>query len=73
LGAEITAHCDYLVKLHYSKCSYSFLVVVCMQSTTTLTNNDIVINKLTQILSYLRQGRRDRKKRKDRGDDFSAD
>jgi len=40
---------------------------VCVQSTTTLTNNDIVINKLTQILSYLRQGRRDRKKRKDRG------
>ena len=41
--------------------------MVCVQSTTTLTNNDIVINKLTQILSYLRQGRRDRKKRKDRG------
>jgi len=38
-----------------------------LQSTTTLTNNDIVINKLTQILSYLRQGRRDRKKRKDKG------
>lgn len=38
-----------------------------LESTTTMTNNDIVINKLTQILSYLRQGRRDRKKRKDRG------
>jgi IK cytokine len=38
-----------------------------LESTTTLTNNDIVINKLTQILSYLRQGRRDKKKRKDRG------
>lgn len=30
-----------------------------------MTNNDIVINKLTQILSYLRQGgKRDRKQRK---------
>ena len=28
------------------------------QSQTTLTTNDIVINKLTQILSYLRQGAR---------------
>lgn len=27
-----------------------------LESTTTLTTNDIVINKLTQILSYLRQG-----------------
>lgn len=27
-----------------------------IESTTTLTTNDIVINKLTQILSYLRQG-----------------
>lgn len=34
--------------------------------TTTLTTNDIVINKLTQILSYLRQGRRDKKKRKEK-------
>lgn len=29
-----------------------------------MTTNDIVINKLTQILSYLRQGRRDAKKLK---------
>ncbi|KAM9700173.1 LOW QUALITY PROTEIN: protein Red [Menidia menidia] len=35
---------------------------------TTLTTNDIVISKLTQILSYLRQGTRHRKlKRKDKG------
>ncbi|KAJ8985192.1 hypothetical protein NQ317_018221 [Molorchus minor] len=32
--------------------------------TTTLTTNDIVINKLTQILSYLRQGNRKNKKNK---------
>ena len=36
---------------------------------TTLTTNDIVINKLTQILSYLRQGARSGKKgrKRDRG------
>ncbi|CAG9832874.1 unnamed protein product [Diabrotica balteata] len=32
--------------------------------TTTVTTNDIVINKLTQILSYLRQGNRKKKNRK---------
>ncbi|KAG5899643.1 hypothetical protein JTB14_036016 [Gonioctena quinquepunctata] len=32
--------------------------------TTTVTTNDIVINKLTQILSYLRQGNRKNKKNK---------
>lgn len=37
------------------------------ESTTTNSDNDVVINKLTQILSYLRQGRRDRKKKKDKG------
>ena len=37
------------------------------QTATTLTTNDIVINKLTQILSYLRQGRHGRRlKKKDR-------
>lgn len=36
--------------------------------TTTLSTNDIVISKLTQILAYLRQGRRDRKKKKEKGD-----
>lgn len=35
-----------------------------LESTTTLTTNDIVINKLTQILSYLRQGNRKGKKTK---------
>lgn len=36
---------------------------------TTLTTNDIVINKLTQILSYLRQGARTGKKgrKRDKG------
>ena len=38
--------------------------VFIFQATTTLTTNDIVINKLTQILSYLRQGRRESKKLK---------
>ncbi|KAK2185184.1 hypothetical protein NP493_243g01063 [Ridgeia piscesae] len=40
-----------------------------MESTTTQTANDIVINKLTQILSYLRQGRKESKKlkKKDKG------
>lgn len=35
-----------------------------IEVSTTLTTNDIVINKLTQILSYLRQGRRESKKLK---------
>lgn len=35
-----------------------------LETTTTLTTNDIVINKLTQILSYLRQGKREMKKLK---------
>lgn len=34
------------------------------ESSTTLTTNDIVINKLTQILSYLRQGLHNRRGRK---------
>ncbi|KAG7273465.1 hypothetical protein CRUP_032713 [Coryphaenoides rupestris] len=39
-----------------------------MEAQTTLTTNDIVISKLTQILSYLRQGTRHKKlKRKDKG------
>ncbi|XP_006814703.1 protein Red-like [Saccoglossus kowalevskii] len=37
-----------------------------LESHTTLTTNDIVINKLTQILSYLRQGARTSKKLKKR-------
>lgn len=54
--------------------SYVKLMFMCQQAdcpaapeTTTLTTNDIVINKLTQILSYLRQGRRDKKKKKEKG------
>ncbi|KAH6935621.1 hypothetical protein HPB50_007072 [Hyalomma asiaticum] len=40
------------------------------ESHTTLTTNDIVINKLTQILSYLRQGMHNRKgKKKGKGAD----
>lgn len=38
--------------------------VPALESTTTLSTNDIVINKLTQILSYLRQGNRKGKKNK---------
>ena len=40
-----------------------------LSQVTTLTTNDIVINKLTQILSYLRQGARVGKKarKRDRG------
>ncbi|KAM4747260.1 protein Red [Rhinophrynus dorsalis] len=39
-----------------------------MEAQTTLTTNDIVISKLTQILSYLRQGTRNKKmKKKDKG------
>ncbi|XP_016151454.1 protein Red-like [Sinocyclocheilus grahami] len=38
------------------------------EAQTTLTTNDIVISKLTQILSYLRQGTRNKKlKKKDKG------
>ena len=37
------------------------------ESNTSLTTNDIVINKLTQILSYLRHGKRDAKKNKKKG------
>ncbi|XP_030067472.1 protein Red [Microcaecilia unicolor] len=39
-----------------------------LEAQTTLTTNDIVISKLTQILSYLRQGTRNKKmKKKDKG------
>ena len=37
------------------------------QVQATLSTNDIVINKLTQILSYLRQGSLTKKKKKDKG------
>uniref|UniRef100_A0A672FJN6 IK cytokine n=1 Tax=Salarias fasciatus TaxID=181472 RepID=A0A672FJN6_SALFA len=45
-----------------------------MEAQTTLTTNDIVISKLTQILSYLRQGTRHKKiKKKDKGGSLSVD
>ncbi|CAG9854328.1 unnamed protein product [Phyllotreta striolata] len=42
----------------------SVVEVPSFELTTTVTTNDIVINKLTQILSYLRQGNRKNKKSK---------
>ncbi len=36
------------------------------QQQATLSTNDIVINKLTQILSYLRAGTRNKKKKKEK-------
>ena len=45
-------------------CIRYILFCFSLKATTTLTTNDIVINKLTQILSYLRQGRRESKKLK---------
>jgi len=44
--------------------------VINNEQKATLSTNDIVINKLTQILSYLRAGNRTKKKRKDRMDDL---
>uniref|UniRef100_A0A8D1VH16 IK cytokine n=1 Tax=Sus scrofa TaxID=9823 RepID=A0A8D1VH16_PIG len=45
-----------------------FICLECPSAQTTLTTNDIVISKLTQILSYLRQGTRNKKlKKKDKG------
>merc|ERR1711874_208557 len=38
-----------------------------LEQKATLSTNDIVINKLTQILSYLRAGARSKKKKKDKG------
>merc|ERR1719318_1990539 len=40
--------------------------VINNEQKATLSTNDIVINKLTQILSYLRAGNRTKKKKKDR-------
>ena len=44
--------------------------VVNSEQKTTLSTNDIVINKLTQILSYLRAGNRTKRKKKDKIDDL---
>lgn len=54
------------MKVHRVSPANCFLCVC--QAQTTLTTNDIVISKLTQILSYLRQGTRHKKiKKKDKG------
>jgi len=48
--------------------------VINNEQKATLSTNDIVINKLTQILSYLRAGTRTKKKKKDKmGDLFAAE
>ena len=44
--------------------------VINNEQKATLSTNDIVINKLTQILSYLRAGNRTKKKKKDRMGDL---
>jgi hypothetical protein len=45
-----------------------FVKILLFKLSTTLTTNDIVINKLTQILLYLRQGgKKDLKKLKKKG------
>jgi len=44
--------------------------VINNEKKATLSTNDIVINKLTQILSYLRSGTRSKKKKKDRMGDL---
>lgn len=43
-------------------CSCDSFILCLLQTQATLTTNDIVINKLTQILLYLRQGTRGGKK-----------
>ena len=45
---------------------FIFIFFLFFQTETTLSTNDIVINKLTQILSYLRHGVRASKKQKKR-------
>merc|ERR1712029_1293288 len=44
--------------------------VVNREQKATLSTNDIVINKLTQILSYLRAGNRTKRKKKDKIEDL---
>ena len=44
--------------------------VVNSEQKATLSTNDIVINKLTQILSYLRAGNRTKRKKKDKIEDL---
>merc|ERR1712029_750708 len=47
--------------------------VVNSEQKATLSTNDIVINKLTQILSYLRAGNRTKRKKKDKIEDLLAE
>ena len=44
--------------------------VINNEKQTTLSTNDIVINKLTQILTYLRAGNKARRKKKDKMEDL---
>ena len=44
--------------------------VINSEQKATLNTNDIVINKLTQILSYLRAGNRTKRKKKDKMEDI---
>merc|ERR1711976_833876 len=44
--------------------------VINSEQKATLSTNDIVINKLTQILSYLRAGNRTKRKKKDKIEDL---
>ena len=46
--------------------------VVNSNQKSTISTNDIVINKLTQILSYLRAGNRTKRKKKDKIEDLLA-
>ena len=46
--------------------------VVNSNQKSTISSNDIVINKLTQILSYLRAGSRTKRKKKDKIEDLLA-
>ena len=47
--------------------------VVNSEQKATLSTNDIVINKLTQILSYLRAGNRTKRKKKEKMEDLLAE
>lgn len=54
----------HIINLKYIFLNRSKAEVPSLNSTPTLTTNDIVINKLAQILSYLRAGNRKGKKGK---------
>lgn len=50
------------MKLEKFDLNFSKIFDIFLKENAILTTNDIVINKLTQILSYLRNGKRDGKK-----------